>query len=150
MTESTNDQTVIDNDHPLKIVGLELPEILQIAINTSGIKQGIVGIHLPRMGTVEEHEFLTSLFYLNQDTGLEQQVVVLPAITTKWFSVDDKEQMDALARRVERDKLDGVRYNRVFIALYNDTYPDKVKAAHDVWIEPSSYHEAMVFFFNKK
>jgi hypothetical protein len=50
-----------------------------------------------------------------------------------WFDMDVPEQVTALAGRVARDRIDGVRYNRLFIALYHEDNapPESVIVEHD-------------------
>lgn len=93
------------------------------------ISQGIVGIKVPQMGTVQENEFYSSLIQLNNLVGCDIQSVIVPDSRT----LPDHEA--SLERRVGRDRLDGIRYNRVYFALYNTDPCEKVKLAHDIFFD---------------
>lgn len=113
---------------------METENIISDVLVETGIKQGIIGICAPFLGTVEEMEFYRSLFGVN-----EVQLVIIPTPDRNYFDKKDKAQMDALARRVIRDKTDGIRYNHVFVAIYEDMVPNNVKEAHDIFVYVSPY-----------
>lgn len=93
------------------------------------ISQGIVGIKVPQLGTVQENEFYSSLIQLNNLVGCDIQSVIVPDSRT----LPDHDA--SLERRVGRDRLDGIRYNRVYFALYNREPCEKVKLAHDIFFD---------------
>lgn len=96
---------------------------------------GIIGIQIPtHVGTVEEHEFYDWLIGAFEPNGPHH--VVIPKPDLKWFNMRDPSQVSALAGRVSRDRIDGVRYNRLFIALYgsDNPLPESVIVEHDWFI----------------
>lgn len=113
---------------------METENIIGSVLDQTGIKQGIIGILAPYMGAVEEMEFCRSLF----DIG-DVQLIILPPPDTAWFDKNNKDQMKSLEGRIIRDKTDGIRYNRVYVALYNDALPEHVKEAHDVFVYVTQY-----------
>ncbi len=105
------------------------------------LQQGIIGIHLPRChGTVERYEFLDALMHLDEAVKYDLQVIVLPPPLIQHFNIDNPTQADALYRRVQRDHDDGIRYNRLYIALYTEYPSDKTIQAHDVWFDTFEHH----------
>lgn len=113
---------------------METENIIGDVLDQTGIKQGIIGVLAPYLGTVEEMEFYRSLFGIK-----DVQLVILPPPDRAWFDKHDKGQMDALAGRIVRDKTDGIRYNRIYVAIYDDALPQHVKEAHDVFVYVGPY-----------
>lgn len=118
-------------------LGNDVWGLIQQAIDTTGIEQGIIGVKVPRMGIEESCEFHEGVFYI-QDNNPELNFAYLPTPNMDHFkSVQDN--YAALARRVERDGLDGVRYNRIFIAVYQEVnVPEVVVKAHDIFLDITS------------
>lgn len=113
-----------------------LDNIIEKALTEFPIQQGIIGIFFPEpMGTMEDFEFHSTLIGLGEILKYDFQAVILPPPLRNWFDVNDKLQMEALARRVDKDKTDGIRNNRVYIALYTDYPTDEVIKAHDFWFD---------------
>lgn len=111
--------------------------IVRNVLADSGIQQGIVGIKLPEsLGVTQEHEFCTQLFYLGKDLPQGSiQVALIPPPLAEHFDFKDKVQMEALGRRIQRDHDDGIRYNRVYIAIYTNDVPMSIAQCHDLFIE---------------
>jgi hypothetical protein len=113
--------------------GHELQGVVDDCFADSGLEQpGIIGIVYPRwLGVIEEREFHNWL--ISDFTADAPHHVVIPVPDTDWFDMDVPEQVTALAGRVARDRIDGVRYNRLFIALYHEDNapPESVIVEHD-------------------
>lgn len=117
----------------------DLGSIIEKALSEYPIRQGIIGILLTSdLGTVQNYEFIDSLYNINKILNYDVQPVILPPPDKNHFIVTDKDKMDALRRRVERDHTDGVRYNRLYIAVYTETPTDPVIKAHDIWFKVES------------
>lgn len=120
----------------------DLDRILFNVLVESGIQQGIVGIKLPLiMGVVQEQEFYVGLLHMGKSlsqNGL--QFIILPPPLESAFSLDNKTQMESLGRRIQRDHDDGIRYNRLYIALYQPAMPDVIIPHHDLFIDLAPYH----------
>lgn len=113
---------------------METENIIGDVLDQTGIKQGIIGVLAPYLGTVEEMEFYRSLFSIK-----DVQLVIIPPPDRAWFDKFNKGQMEALAGRVIRDKTDGIRYNRVYVAIYDDALPEHVITSHDIFVYVPSY-----------
>lgn len=113
--------------------GTELFEIVHDCFVDSGLEQpGIIGILYPfDLGTVEEMEFYTWLLTEFDPSGPHHLIVPVPDIN--WFNMNSHKDVVSLAGRVARDRTDGVRYNRLYIALYreNNPPPEAVIVEHD-------------------
>lgn len=93
---------------------------------------GIIGIVYPKwLGTTEEQEFCDWL--VNEFEASGPHVVILQKPDITWFNMINQKDVTALAGRVARDRIDGVRYNRLFIALYrsDNPPPESVIVEHD-------------------
>lgn len=104
-------------------------------INCNMNKPGIIGIQIPSFpGTVEMYEFMEHITECSKETSTD--VVIITEPKSEWFHHKNKIQMEALAGRVIRDRNDGIRYNRLFIALYRslNPVPEAVKLEHDYFI----------------
>ena len=118
------------------LIGSDLDQLVFKILDRLVIQQGIVGIRIPtHIGVVEEHEFVTGLFNIEKAVDYEIQQVIIPPPSFVHFDNTDKTQMEALVRRVQRDHDDGIRYNRVYLAVYNDYVHTSVMHAHDIFIE---------------
>lgn len=118
-----------------------LGNIIQKALNSLQPQQGIIGIHIPTdLGVVEDYELKMDLFDTVDNVNYEIQVIVLPQPSAKHFSVSNSMQMEALKRRVERDKIDGIRYNRLYLAVYTECPPSSVIETHTIWIATHKEH----------
>lgn len=127
----------ITNINGRHFVSYDIDNIVMNVLAESGIQQGIVGIKFPTsLGIVQEQEFYTSLFHI-QD-GI--QLVLLPPPLASAFNPNDKTQMESLSRRIQRDHDDGIRYNRVYIAVYHHDMSDLIIPHHDLFVELSPYH----------
>lgn len=115
----------------------ELSAIFEKVLSDYPIRQGIVGVYVQPdvLGTVEHYEFLDGLYRINEVLNYDIQQVILPPPASHHFVISDNEKMDALRRRVERDQLDGIRYNRVYFAIYTEQPPESVIKAHDIWFD---------------
>lgn len=121
------------------LFGSDLEQIVVDILDRSVIQQGIVGIKIPTdIGTAEELYFVTGLFNIQNNLGYEIQQVILPFPSFVHFDNTNKIQMEALARRVQRDRDDGIRYNRVYLAVYSDYVHPSVMEAHDIFIDINS------------
>lgn len=113
--------------------GYELQGVVHDCFVDSGLEQpGIIGIVYPRwLGVVEEQEFHNWL--ISEFTPSGPYHVVIPVPDMDWFNMGAPEDVTALAGRVARDRIDGVRYNRLFIALYHEDNapPESVIVEHD-------------------
>lgn len=118
------------------LIGSDLDQLVFKILDRLVIQQGIVGIRIPtHIGVVEEYEFVTGLFNIEKAIGYEIQQVILPPPSFVHFDNTNRIQMEALTRRVQRDHDDGIRYNRVYLAVYNDYVHTSVMEAHDIFIE---------------
>ncbi|AEV89468.1 hypothetical protein OBP_031 [Pseudomonas phage OBP] len=119
------------------VQGHEYFELVDTAITISGLQQGIIGISLSNLGTREEMDFYTGLVYLQKKLP-HLNFAVLPTPT---FDMDNSTDVESLSRRVERDGLDGIRYNRIFFAVYQDyEVPDLVRKSHDLFMDVEELH----------
>ena len=113
--------------------GTELHEIVHDCFVDSGLEQpGIIGILYPfDLGTVEEMEFYEWLLTEFSPSGPHHLIVPVPEID--WFNMNSPKDVVSLAGRVARDRIDGVRYNRLYVALYreNNPPPEAVIVEHD-------------------
>lgn len=111
----------------------ELQEVVHDCFVDSGLEQpGIIGIVRPKwMGVAEEQEFHNWLLSEFSPSGPHH--VIIPPPDTDWFNMLNQKDVIALAGRVARDRIDGVRYNRLFVALYTEDNPppESVIVEHD-------------------
>lgn len=125
----------------------QLEEIVTHVIAYNPIRQGIIGIFVPDlMGTVEQLEFIQGLYEIHDQLNYDIQQVILPPPNHK-FKAGNPTEMEALARRVKRDHDDGIRYNRVYFAVYTEYPTDNVIKSHDMWFDThkeGSQHVAVV------
>lgn len=114
----------------------DLPDAANIGLAYCDLDvPGIIGIQIPfAPGSVELDEFNSYLTECLKE--YDTDIVIITEPKPKWFHHKDKVQMEALARRVNRDRNDGIRYNRLFIALYrsNNPVPESVKLEHNYFI----------------
>lgn len=111
----------------------ELHEVVHDCFVDADTEQpGIIGIVYPQhLGVVEEQEFHEWLVTQFEAQGPHHVIIPVPNID--WFNMRSPSQVTALAGRVARDRVDGVRYNRLFVALYHEGNmpPESVIVEHD-------------------
>lgn len=115
----------------------ELQEVVHDCFVDSGLETpGIIGVLYPKdLGTVEEQEFCDWL--INEFSPSGPHAVIIPEPDITWFNMNSPKDVVSLAGRVERDRNDGIRYNRLYVALYrsDNTPPEAVRVQHDWFFE---------------
>lgn len=113
--------------------GSELQSVVHDCFVDSGLEEpGIIGILYPKhLGTAEEQEFCDWL--INEFSPSGPHAIIVPAPDVDWFNMNNPKDVVSLTGRVERDRNDGVRYNRLYIALYrtDNAPPEAVRVQHD-------------------
>lgn len=103
-----------------QLVSLTIGPIVEHYLETTPLSQGIIGIQVPGFITVDDlNKLVTELFALGIGTS-EMQTVIIPPPQIGTFDASKKADVESIAGRVFRDRNDGIRYNRVYIALYWD------------------------------
>lgn len=118
---------------PIEIRNIFVTDMIEeILENHELFKQGIVGIELPDMGTTDTYETLGQILGTREINGIGVCVIPEPVFEFLNSPVEDRSQ--DLLRRIKRDRIDGIRYNRIYIALYERNFPEELKKAHDVFV----------------
>lgn len=112
-----------------KLMSLNINTVIENYLSQNPISQGIIGIQLPGMVSTDIINGVVNDLFYNNST---QVVIIPPPLTTVFDSGVDKD-IKAIAGRVQRDKLDGIRYNRVYIALYWDDLGSLNSHHHDIF-----------------
>lgn len=112
-----------------KLMSLTINPIIEHYLGQNPIEQGIVGIQLPGMVSVDIIDSVVSELFYQSDL----QVVIIPPPLTNVFNPIHDKDVKAIAGRVQRDRLDGVRYNRVYIALYWNELGSLNAHHHDIF-----------------
>lgn len=111
-----------------------ISEIVNYIISSYDIDQGIIGIGTGRMDVVEGQQFTENMMSVQEDIPTHNFAILLTP-NMEYFEKAEP-GYGALVRRVKRDSQDGVRYNRIFLAVYdNVVVPDNVRDAHDAFIK---------------
>lgn len=112
-----------------KLISLTINPIIEHYLGQNPIEQGIIGIQLPGMSSVTSiNSVVNELFY----QGNIQVVIIPPPLIGIFSSFIDKD-VKSIGGRVQRDRLDGIRYNRVYIALYWDNLGSLNAQHHDIF-----------------
>lgn len=116
------------------IVTMNILKVVEHHITSMPIKQGIIGIQLPGMVTTDELITVQSdAFSLPYLVPYDLQIAIIPPPLTGIFDASSEEDVKAIGGRVHRDRLDGIRYNRVYIALYWDDLGHLNAHHHDIF-----------------
>lgn len=112
-----------------KLISLTINPIIEHYLGQNPIEQGIIGIQLPGMSSVTSiNSVVNELFYQG-----DIQVVIIPPPLIDIFSSFVDKDVKSIGGRVRRDRLDGIRYNRVYIALYWDNLGSLNAHHHDIF-----------------
>jgi len=112
-----------------KTISLTINPIIEHHLKQSPIAQGIIGIQLPGMASVTSINSVVSELFYQSDI----QVVIIPPPLVDVFSSYIDKDVKSIGGRVQRDRLDGIRYNRVYIALYWDDLGSLNAHHHDIF-----------------
>jgi hypothetical protein len=122
-------QTVVVTHHPLNTVDR--------LIGKSDLYQGIIGIQIPPMISVNDlAKFYSEVLFHTQSPIDDRQYIVIPQPSKDLYDLHSGSAgMAALVDRIRREKLDGIRYNRIAIAIYWDDAGIVTKDEHDLFFE---------------
>lgn len=112
-----------------KLMSLTINPMIEHYLEQNPIEQGIVGIQLPGMVRSTTINSVVNALFLQRDI----QVVIIPPPLTSVFSSGVDKAIKAIGGRVQRDRNDGIRYNRVYIALYWDDLGSLNAHHHDIF-----------------
>jgi len=115
----------------MNITGVNFVKMIQHKLESNPLQQGIIGIQLPGMVSTDIINVVVNELFYNSDI---QVVIIPPPLTTVFASGVDKD-VKAIGGRVQRDRLDGIRYNRVYIALYWDDLGSLNSVHHDIFFQ---------------
>lgn len=115
----------------MNITGVNFVKMIQHKLESNPLQQGIIGIQLPGMASTDIINVVVNELFYNSDI---QVVIIPPPLTTVFASGVDKD-VKAIGGRVQRDRLDGIRYNRVYIALYWDDLGSLNSVHHDIFFQ---------------
>ncbi|QZA70522.1 hypothetical protein AH04_35 [Erwinia phage AH04] len=118
-----------------QLVSLTIGPIVEHYLETTPLSQGIIGIQVPGFITVDDlNKLVTELFALGIGTS-EMQTVIIPPPQLGTFDASKKADVESIGGRVFRDRNDGIRYNRVYIALYWDDLGKLNSMRHDIFFQ---------------
>lgn len=118
-----------------QLVSLTIGPIVEHYLETTPLSQGIIGIQVPGFITVDDlNKLVTELFALGIGTS-DMQTVIIPPPQLGTFDASKKADVGSIAGRVFRDRNDGIRYNRVYIALYWDDLGKLNSIHHDIFFQ---------------
>lgn len=113
----------------------ELFTVVTHCIQNNNLQQGIIGIQIPPFVTTEHLDQLqVDLMTLPQLMIFDLQMVLVPPPLTGIFHAHNQTDVESIGRRVFRDQLDGVRYNRLYVALYWDDLGKANAEKHDAFV----------------
>jgi hypothetical protein len=112
-----------------KTISLTINPIIEHHLKQNPIAQGIIGIQLPGMASVTSINSVVSELFYQSDI----QVVIIPPPLVDVFSSYIDKDVKSIGGRVQRDRLDGIRYNRVYVALYWDDLGSLNAHHHDIF-----------------
>lgn len=112
-----------------KTTSLTINPIIEHHLKQNPIAQGIIGIQLPGMASVTSINSVVSELFYQSDI----QVVIIPPPLVDIFSSYIDKDVKSIGGRVQRDRLDGIRYNRVYVALYWDDLGSLNAHHHDIF-----------------
>lgn len=112
-----------------KTTSLTINPIIEHHLKQNPIAQGIIGIQLPGMASVTSINSVVSELFYQSDI----QVVIIPPPLVDVFSSYIDKDVKSIGGRVQRDRLDGIRYNRVYVALYWDDLGSLNSQHHDIF-----------------
>lgn len=112
-----------------KLMSLTINPIIEHYLEQNPIEQGIVGIQLPSLVSADTIYSVVNELFLQCNI----QVVIIPPPLTSIFSSGVDKDIKAIGGRVQRDRNDGIRYNRVYIALYWDSLGSLNAHHHDIF-----------------
>jgi len=76
-----------------------------------------------------------SLFDIPGETNYDLQIVIVPPPLIGVFFASSEKDIKAIGGRVQRDRTDGIRYNRLYVALYWDDLGKSNIEHHDVFFD---------------
>lgn len=112
-----------------KTISLTINPIIEHHLKQNPIAQGVIGIQLPGMASVTSINSVVSELFYQTDI----QVVIIPPPLVDVFSSYNDKDVKSIGVRVRRDRIDGIRYNRVYVALYWDDLGSLNAHHHDIF-----------------
>lgn len=105
-------------------------------LNEKPLKQGIIGIQVDSMINCKDLDMVQqSLFDIPGETNYDLQIVIVPPPLIGVFFASSEKDVKAIGGRVQRDRTDGIRYNRLYVALYWDDLGKSNIEHHDVFFD---------------
>lgn len=118
-----------------QLTSLTIGPIVGHYLETTPLSQGIIGIQVPGLIAVDDlNKLVIELFALGIGIN-EMQTVIIPPPQLGTFDASKKADVESIGGRVFRDRNDGIRYNRVYIALYWDDLGKLNSMYHDIFFQ---------------